>query len=99
MSVMSSALRFGTCGLRLGMWDVPPDPLAHAAAHDPGLVVLAEPVELLGEERHGLAPRARQARPVGAPEHPLRAERVIDAANVRMQIAERVWQRRVTRQR
>src|SRR3712207_9259167 len=42
-----------------------------------------EPGQLLGEHGHALPPRARHARDVRAPEHPLRAERVVDPAQDR----------------
>ena len=46
----------------------PAEPVANGAAHDELEVTPAEPRQLFGEQRHALAPRARHARDVGAPE-------------------------------
>ena len=60
--------------------ELPPDPLAHAAAHDPLLVFTREPRHLFREHRHVLAVRNGRARKIGAPEQPLRTERVVSLA-------------------
>src|SRR5215467_8983312 len=57
---------------------LPPQPLADGAAHDQLLVPGGQPGHLLREHGHALLPRARHARDVRAPEHPLGAEGVVE---------------------
>src|SRR6267378_86892 len=72
-----------------GKW--PADPVAQGLPHDEVEVAAFEPRQLFGEQGHALPPRARHAGDVRAPEHPLGAERVETAVQVRMQTAERVF--------
>src|SRR5258708_93423 len=57
----------------------PSYPVAERVAHHP---LVVEPGQLLGKERHALAPRARHLGDVGAPEEAPRSESVVDAAQV-----------------
>src|SRR5580693_6941060 len=54
----------------------PADPVAQGFAHD------QLEVAFLGEHRHALPPGTRHPRDVGAPEHPIRTERVEAAVQV-----------------
>src|SRR5215469_4526084 len=66
----------------------PAHPVAHRFSHDELEVAALEPRQLLGEHRRALPPRARHPGDVGAPEHPLRAERVEAAVQVLVKAAE-----------
>src|SRR5215831_11889963 len=66
----------------------PAHPVAHRFSHDELEVAVLEPRQLLGENRHTLPPRARHPGDVGAPEHPLGAERVKAAMQVLVKAAE-----------
>src|SRR5881396_4068036 len=66
---------------------LPVEPRAEGASHDQLVVLCRQPRELLREHRHALPPRARHARDVGAPEHPLGAEGVVDLAEVSVDVA------------
>src|SRR5215471_6170253 len=68
----------------------PAHPVAHRFAHDELEVAALEPWQLLGEHRHALPPRAWHPGDVGAPEHPLGAERVKAAVQVLVKAAERI---------
>src|SRR6516164_8420995 len=54
----------------------PADPVAQGLAHDEVEVAAFEPRQFLGEQGYALAPGARHAGDVGAPEHALGAEGV-----------------------
>src|SRR5215472_10362797 len=60
----------------------PAEPVGDRLPHHQILVATLEPWQLFGEHRHALPVRARHAGDVGAPEAALRAERVIDLADV-----------------
>ena len=62
------------------------EPVADRAAHDQLEAPPREPGHLLGEHGHALPPRAWHAGDVGAPEHPLRPEGVVDATQVVMDV-------------
>src|SRR6516162_2855720 len=65
----------------------PADPVAQRFAHDEFEVAALQPRQFLGEQAHALPPGARHPRDVGTPEHPLGAECVETAMQVRMQAA------------
>src|SRR6266436_4717485 len=76
---------FGDAGER------PADPIAQRLAHYEIEIAPLQPRQFLGEQRHALPPGAVHAGDVGAPEHPLGAERVKTAVQMRVQAAERVF--------
>src|SRR5688572_23488852 len=78
--------------------ELPAYPFAQPAPQDPLLVGRREPGDLLGQIGQALPVAAREAREVGAPEHPLGAERVVNAADIGLELPERVLVRRVVRQ-
>src|SRR6266850_1736793 len=61
---------------------VPAQEVTQCLSHHERLVGLRQPAQLLGKERHALAPRAGHLGDVGAPEEPPRAERVEDALEI-----------------
>src|SRR5687767_2965601 len=67
---------------------VPADPRAKTAAHHVFQVGAPQPRQFFGEERDALPVAARHPRDVGAPEHPLRPERIEDAVQSVTDIAE-----------
>src|SRR5262250_2841773 len=75
--------------LALGRRQIPADPVTQRTAHDQLLVALGEPGQL-GEMGDAVLPRAWHAGDVGAPEHALRAERVVDRPVASVQAAERI---------
>src|SRR4051794_28395813 len=68
----------------------PADPIAHSLAHDQFEIAALQPGQLLGEHGHALPPGTGHPRDVGAPEHPIRTERVENAVQVLVEAAERV---------
>ena len=79
------ALAFGGAGQR------PADPVAQRLAHYEVKVAPLQPRQFVGEEGHTLPPGAGHAGDVGAPEHPLGAERIKAPVQMRVQAAERVF--------
>src|SRR5437660_7475360 len=73
-----------------GAGERPSDPIAQRLAHYEIEIAPLQPRQFLGEQRHALPPGAVHAGDVGAPEHPLGAERVKTAVQMRVQAAERV---------
>src|SRR5262245_55117840 len=69
---------------------LPAQPVADRAAHDQLEVAALEPRQLLGEQRHTLAPRAGHARDVRAPEESRGAERVIEPVEIVVDVRERI---------
>src|SRR6516225_3124902 len=65
----------------------PAEPVDDRLPHHQILVAALKPWQFLGEHRHALPIRAGHAGDVGAPEAALRAERVIDLANVFVDVA------------
>src|SRR5271166_2989840 len=76
---------------------LPAEPIADRLSHDEVLVATLEPRQFLGEHRHALPIGARHAGDVGSPEAALRAERVIDLADVFVDVAVRVGLARIAR--
>ncbi len=76
---------------------IPADPLAQAAAHHVLKVLALQPRQLFGEEGDALAPGARHAGDVGAPEEALRAERIEDAVQAVLDVAVRIALRGIVR--
>src|SRR5207244_5360884 len=68
----------------------PAHPVAQGFAHDQLEIAALQPGQLLGEHRHALPPGTGHPRNVGAPEHPIRTERVEAAAEVLVEAAERI---------
>jgi len=68
----------------------PAHPVAQGFAHDQLEIAALEPRQFLGEHRHALPPGTRHPGDVGAPEHPLRTERVKAALKVLVKAAERI---------
>src|SRR5207302_7409547 len=68
----------------------PAEPVAQRLAHYEVKVAPLQPRQFLSEQRHALPPGAVHAGDVGAPEHPLGAERVKTAVQMRVQAADRV---------
>src|SRR5712691_12376842 len=66
----------------------PAEPLAHAAAHDSLEVFTFEPGQVVREEVDAFVIRARHPREVGAPERAVRTERIDEALDRIVQIAE-----------
>ena len=75
-------LAAGRSGLVSSRGSVPAPPVAEGLPHDQVLIVRGQPGQFLGEHRHALTPRARHFGNVGAPEHAVRTERVVDLAQV-----------------
>src|SRR6516225_7574275 len=75
---------------------IPAEPVADRAAHHELEVAAFEPRHLFGEHHHALAPRARHAGNVGAPEAALRPERLDDLLRVFVDVAVGVGFARVT---
>src|SRR6516225_11458682 len=67
---------------RLSACPVPAPPGAKRFSHDESLVLFAEPRQFLGEHRHALAPGARHLGDAGAPEHAMRAKRIVDLSQI-----------------
>src|SRR5262249_30443113 len=90
-----------SCGLNSNRGKLPIQPLAQRTPHDLLFVVTAQPGEAFREKRNRLAIGAgtRQLGEIRSPEHPIWTESVIDAADVLMQIRERIWPRGVARHR
>src|SRR3989442_6849661 len=80
-----------------GARPLPTQPRAERPSHDQLLVAGRQPRQLLGEQRHALTPRARHPRDVGAPEHPVGAEGIVDLPEVAVDVAERIGLARVAR--
>src|SRR5216683_8415638 len=76
---------------------LPPEPVADCLAHDKFLVMTLEPGQFFGEHRHALPVRTWHAGDVGAPEAAPRAERVIDLADVFVDVAIGVGLARIAR--
>src|SRR6516165_11165694 len=76
---------------------IPADPLAEAAAHDVLEVPAPKPWQFLGEEGHALAVAALHPRDVGPPEEALGSERIEDAVQPVLDVAERIALRRIMR--
>src|SRR5262249_59967360 len=74
---------------------LPAEPVAERAPHDQLLVLRRQPGQLFGEHRDALFPRARHPRDVRPPEHAVRAERVVELADVAVNVAIRVWLGRI----
>src|SRR6058998_1715019 len=101
LSISTDSIVRGSCGLRKtaafismarsSLRQLPAEPVADRAAHDQLLVAARQPRQLLREHRHALPPRARHARDVGAPEHPRGAERLVEPADVRVDVPIRIW--------
>src|SRR6187402_3708960 len=77
-------------GLMSSLLSCPPEPVTDRAAHDQLEVPALQPGQLFREQRHALAPRARHARDVGAPEPARGAEGVVEAVQVVVDVAKRV---------
>src|SRR5215813_6801407 len=107
LSISTDSIVSGACVLRKtaafisitlsSLRQVPADPVADAAAHHQLRVAALEPRELFREQRHALPVRARHARDIRAPEHPRRAERVEDALELVVDVAERIGLRGIAR--
>src|SRR5215470_556723 len=77
-------------GLMASLLSFPAEPVTDRSAHDQLEVAALQPGQLFGEQRHALTPRAGHARDVGAPEPARRAESVVQAAQVVVDVAKRV---------
>src|SRR4030095_13551474 len=78
-------------GLMSSLLSFPSQPVTDGPAHDQLEVAALQPRPLCREQRHALAPRARHARDVGAPEPARGAEGVVETVQVVMDVAKRVW--------
>src|ERR1041384_5075108 len=65
---------------------LPAQPVYDGPAHHALEVAALQPRQLLGEHRHALAPRARHARDVGAPEAAVGPERLEDLAQIAVDV-------------
>src|SRR5260370_27435355 len=104
LSISTDSIVSGSCGFRKtaaiismatsspsdSTRELPAEPRADGAAHDQLFVTGRQPRKLFSEHRHALAPRARHPRDVGAPEHPLGPERVVDPAEMIVDVAIRI---------
>src|SRR4029453_17762150 len=77
-------------GLMSSLLSFPSQPVADRPAHDQLEVAALQPGQLFREQRHARTPRARHARYVGAPEPARRAEGVVEAVQIVMDVAKRV---------
>src|SRR5438093_9040696 len=77
-------------GLMSYLLSFPSQPVTDSPAHYQLEVAALQPGQLLREQRHARTPRARHARDVGAPEPARRAEGVVEAAQVVVDVAKRV---------
>src|SRR5437879_13069217 len=84
-------------GLMSYLLSFPSQPVTDSPAHDQFEVAALQPGQLFREQRHALAPRARHARDVGAPEPARGAEGVVEAVQVVVDVAKRVGLIRVAR--
>src|SRR5512143_2827013 len=78
-------------GLMSSLLSFPAEPVTDGPAHDQLEVAALQPGQLFGEQRHALTPRAGHARDVGAPEPARGAEGVVEAVQVVVDVAKRVW--------
>src|SRR4051812_2369136 len=69
---------------------LPSQPVTDGPAHDQLEGVGLQPRQLFREKGHALTPRARHARDVGAPEPARRAEGVVEAVQIVVDVAKRV---------
>src|SRR5678815_2522594 len=76
-------------GLTSSLLSFPSQPVTDGPAHDQLEVAALQPGQLFREQRHALAPRARHARDVGAPEPARGAEGIVEAAQVVVDVAKR----------
>src|SRR5438876_7170827 len=96
MARTASSSRYMTAGRRsedttiLLSRELPAEPVAHRTPHDELLVAVGQPGHLLGEHGHALLPRARHARDVRSPEHPLGAEGVVELPDVSVDVTVRI---------
>src|SRR5260370_8142829 len=111
LSISTDSIVSGSCGFRKtaaiismatsspteSTRQLPAEPRADGAAHDQLFVTGRQPRKLFSEHRHALAPRARHPRDVGAPEHPLGPERVVDPAEMIVDVAIRIRLARIAR--
>src|SRR4026209_1865494 len=84
-------------GLISSLLSCPAQPVTGRPAHDEVEVAALQPGQLFREQRDALAPRARHARDVGAPEPPRGAEGVVEAVQIVVDVAKRVGLIRVGR--
>src|SRR5438093_4854005 len=77
-------------GLMSYLLSFPSQPVTDSPAHDQFEVAALQPGQLFREQRHALAPRARHARDVGAPEPARGAEGVIEAVQIVVDVAKRI---------
>src|SRR2546421_2362377 len=76
-------------GLMSYLLSFPSQPVTDSPAHYQFEVAALQPGQLFREQRHALAPRARHARDVGAPEPARGAEGVIEAVQIVVGVAKR----------
>src|SRR5438128_11944672 len=76
-------------GLMASLLSFPSQPVTDSPAHDQFEVAALQPGQLFREQRHALAPRARHARDVGAPEPARGAEGVEEAVQMIVDVAKR----------
>src|SRR5216683_5540357 len=77
-------------GLMAYLLSFPSQPVTDSPAHDQFEVAALQPGQLFREQRRALAPRARHARDVGAPEPARGAEGVVEAVQIVVDVAKRV---------
>src|SRR6476660_9285239 len=77
-------------GLMASLLSFPSEPVTDGPAHDQLEVAALQPGQLFREQGHARTPRARHARDVGAPEPARRAEGVVEAVQVVLDVAKRV---------
>src|SRR5256885_17194320 len=75
-------------GLMSYLLSFPSQPVTDSPAHDQFEVAALQPGQLFREQRHALAPRARHARDVRAPEPARGAEGVVEAVQILGGVAE-----------
>src|SRR5438045_3476023 len=78
-------------GLMAYLLSFPSQPVTDSSAHDQFEVAALQPGQLFREQRHALTPRAGHARDVGAPEPARGAEGVVEAVQIVVDVAKRVW--------
>src|SRR5215510_5744104 len=77
-------------GLMASLLSFPLEPVTDRLAHDQFEVAALQPGQLFREQRDALTPRAGHTRDVGAPEPARGAERIVEPAQVIVNVAKRV---------
>jgi len=86
------------CGQTLPSLHFPADPLAQATTHDPIQIIGRNPRHFLGKHGDALPVAAWQPCQVAAPEHALRAKRIVNTTQMRVKPPVRIRIRGVKRE-